>query len=128
MSLNQLDLPYILIVDDDPDCRQLTALALEEIEGHLIRTAIHGADAIRIMELNGVPALVVTDMTMPIMGGSRLIKEMRGNDRLKAVPVVILSGDSFLNENVIAMTVLQLKKPCSKDEIIRVVKSLLKLF
>lgn len=120
--------PYILIVDDDPDCRDLMAFALQEIGSYSILVATQGADAMRVMKLNGTPALVITDMTMPIMSGSKLIKEMRGSDLLKQVPVVILSGDDFLKKEDMEMTAVQLKKPCAKEELIRVVVSCLKEF
>lgn len=120
------DAPYILIVDDDPDCRDLVMLAMQEIEGFSIRTAVDGLDAMRIMTTHGEPKLIVTDMTMPLMNGSQLIKEVRRNPDLMKTKIIILSGDSFLKREDSELSDVQLKKPSTREEVIAAAMKCLK--
>ncbi|MFZ6031235.1 MAG: ATP-binding protein [Chloroflexota bacterium] len=82
----------ILIVDDDPQ-----ALAAHEsivrygLPDSPIRTASDGKRALEIMAREA-PALVLLDLVMPEMDGFDLLDSMRGDERLRQVPVIILSN------------------------------------
>ncbi|HEX8853472.1 MAG TPA: response regulator, partial [Pyrinomonadaceae bacterium] len=55
----------VLVVDDEPDKRQLLAFALE-MEGYNVQTAENGAEGLAATEA-AQPDLIITDVMMPQM-------------------------------------------------------------
>ena len=82
--------PLILVVEDDPSVQNLLTLLLEE-EGFEVITARDGLEGLVKMELQH-PSLVVLDLMMPNVSGDRVIEEIRADPRLKAVPLIVVSG------------------------------------
>ncbi len=83
-------LQTLLIVDDDSHLRAaLTELLTRE--GYRVLTAAHGREALKIMEVV-TPALVLTDLSMPVLNGWELVRAIRGNPDLARLPVVVFSG------------------------------------
>ncbi len=82
----------ILVVDDDPEMRQITSLVLES-QGHRVRTAQDGEEALaRIDEKE--PDLLVLDLLMPKLDGFEVckrIEEKKGKGGRK-FPIIILSA------------------------------------
>lgn len=65
----------LLIVDDEQSYRQLLSLVFES-EGHTVRTAINGREALEMLQAQ--PAeLIVSDVRMPDMDGISLLRETR---------------------------------------------------
>src|SRR5688572_21693183 len=67
----------ILIVDDRPSDRLLLRRQIER-EGHQVREATNGAEALQMLGTAPVDG-VVSDIIMPIMDGFRLCREIRKN-------------------------------------------------
>jgi len=82
----------ILFVDDELDMRIFlsTVLKTEGYEAVAARNAIEGIQKARDM----VPDLVIMDVMMPQAGGVTLFQEIKKDDRLKHVPVIMLTGVS----------------------------------
>lgn len=81
----------ILVIEDDAAIREL----LREIftaRGFAVVTARQGAEALEILERGVRPALIVLDIVMPIMGGDQFLKELRANEELKNIPVLVTSA------------------------------------
>jgi len=79
--------PTILIVDDQDHIRQLLTISLE-ICGYRVLTARDGVDALK--NLNAYPIdLLLTDWSMPEMGGEELSRHVR--DKHPALPVIVIS-------------------------------------
>jgi signal transduction histidine kinase/DNA-binding LacI/PurR family transcriptional regulator/AraC-like DNA-binding protein/DNA-binding response OmpR family regulator len=90
----------ILIVEDDPLIREQHRRFVEkELTGYLIRTAEDGAMALEVM-LTETPTLVILDLNMPKIDGFEVLDWMRANQRLRQVPVVILTNRSLTLEDV----------------------------
>src|SRR2546422_49215 len=53
--------------------------------------AANGLDALKAIETEGVPDLVLTDVSMPLLNGLELIKRLRQNQRTSRTPIVIVS-------------------------------------
>jgi two-component system response regulator len=94
----------ILVVEDNPDHRELTLLALRECcDPARIATAVDGADALDFMFGTGAydgrdsrkqPRLVILDMKLTRVHGLEVLKAMRGDPRTQSVPVVMLSAST----------------------------------
>ena len=98
----------ILIVEDDPDHRELILGALaERCDRSRIATAADGIEALDYLWARGPheerdtrkqPRLVILDLRMGRMDGIELLKEMRADPRTASLPVVMLSGTSEKSE------------------------------
>ena len=87
----------ILIVDDSPTVRKLIAGKLEK-SGHTVVCAVDGIDALAKLE-EGMPDLVLLDITMPRMDGYEVCKQIRSNPAGRDLPVVMISGkDGFFDK------------------------------
>jgi two-component system, chemotaxis family, chemotaxis protein CheY len=85
----------LLIVDDSPVMRSFIrrVLAISGLPEHEITEAGDGEAALRVMEQRRVD-VVLSDINMPKMNGSELIRTMRGEPALKEIPVIVVSTDS----------------------------------
>jgi PAS domain S-box-containing protein len=84
----------ILVVDDEESVREITRASLEKF-GYEVITATDGADALAVYSQNAERvALVLTDLTMPLLDGKTLIRTLRKIEpRLKVVAMSgLLSG------------------------------------
>lgn len=81
----------VLIVEDDPDIRESLQHFLES-HGYPVRAASHGKEALEHLGRAPRPAMMVLDMSLPVMDGHRLLTARKADDTLRAIPVVILSA------------------------------------
>ena len=82
-------LPTILVVDDNADMREHISSILSN--SFNVITANNGMDALhRIKET--IPALVLSDIMMPVMDGIRLLKEIKNNKSTANIPVIFLTA------------------------------------
>ena len=82
----------VLVVDDEREVVSDLALALRDL-GYEVETACNGADAIeRAIALR--PALVITDVLMPVIDGIALAKALRQNPVTANARIVLSSGVS----------------------------------
>ncbi len=66
----------ILLVDDDTFLRDMYATKFIEC-GHAVTTAVHAADALRLIEQDSAYDLVIVDMIMPGMTGVEMMAELQ---------------------------------------------------
>lgn len=90
---------FILTIDDDPDDGFIFQEAIHEIDPD-IRCQFVGKphDAIKLLSdaTDVLPDLIFLDVNMPCMDGSECLMEIRKIEKLKAVPVIMLS--TFISE------------------------------
>ncbi len=90
----------LLIVDDDPQARQLyQRLAADALPGCPVIAAENGAAALAILGQE-TPCLVILDLTMPEVDGFTVLERMRLNPRTRQVPVLVMSGRMLSLEDV----------------------------
>lgn len=89
-----IPLSRILVVDDEPDLRFLLRRVFEAA-GHEVLEAANGSDALATVR-RSPPDLVVTDVMMPVMNGTELIRRMRGDPTMRGIPIVAVSGHGHL--------------------------------
>ncbi|MCL4818200.1 MAG: EAL domain-containing response regulator [Vicinamibacteria bacterium] len=91
--------PHVLLVDDDPQLVAATRELLED-QGYRVSTAADGEAAIRELAVGGHD-LVLTDVSMPGLGGVEVLKAVRARDR--ELPVVFLTGSPSLETAIDAV-------------------------
>jgi len=79
----------ILIVEDEPDIRDVLAFNLRQA-GHQVLTAARGRDAIE--QLGQKPGLVLLDVMLPDLSGFEVCKAIRQNPATKHTPVLMLTA------------------------------------
>lgn len=115
----------ILVVDDDPNLRELVSLRLQKV-GHRVITAGSAHEALSLVEERGAPDVVVLDVSMPGMSGFELLPVMRSLDGLEELPAIFLSGrvepqDIDLGRR---MGATYLTKPFSANALTRTIEKL----
>ncbi|MDE1179121.1 response regulator [Paraburkholderia sp.] len=107
----------VLLVEDDANL--LRALeTLVSTDGHAVRTAVNGVDALSVARAER-PDVVVSDCMMPLMDGVELLREMKSMPALQAIPFVMTSAiASAPNASVYAF----LRKPFPAKELLRVIR------
>jgi len=83
-------LPTVLLVEDDAAMAQMYRLQLE-LEGYLVLTATEGEAGSSIAK-RFQPDLIVLDIGLPDMNGLTLLDTMLADERLREVPIVILTN------------------------------------
>ena len=81
-----------LVVDDDPDARELVSRALVSV-GIEVRTAENGAEALK--KVSDELHLIVLDLSMPVMDGFEFLTEFNQMDLSPRPQVIIFSGMSL---------------------------------
>ena len=94
-------LKRILLAEDDPRDVELTLEALKELNlANKVDVVNDGVEALEYLRKegkfenreNGLPAVILLDIKMPRMDGIQVLKEIRKDDVLRLVPVVILTS------------------------------------
>lgn len=120
--------PLILIVEDDQDLLRMMQRMLGSIAD--VVTAGDGEHALKLLTSGTPPDLLITDWMMPRKDGLTLVKEMKQNERLKRIPVVILTAKSGPRDVIAGINSgarHYLTKPFKPDDLISKVKKVLHL-
>ncbi len=125
----------VLCVDDDPDIRLFVVTVLEE-NGYTRLTATNGEEGLEIIKKER-PDLVTLDVLMPRQSGIKMYRELRTDDSLKNIPVILLSGiarrtflrsqealTEFGSENV-PEPEAYLEKPVEPEELAEIIKKVI---
>ena len=82
--------PLVLVVDDSLTVRRVTQRLLER-EGYRVALAKDGRDALDKLTQE-LPRVVLSDIEMPRMDGFDLVRNLRADPRLAALPVVMITS------------------------------------
>ena len=80
----------IMIVEDDEFLRALTAKRLEK-EGYEVKVALDGDHALEAIK-EAKPDLILLDLLLPGLNGFEVLKKVRAESDLKAIPVIVFSN------------------------------------
>ncbi|MCL2557189.1 MAG: response regulator [Treponema sp.] len=80
----------ILVVDDSRPTREIEREILAS-QGYLVDTAVDGADALKAAKAKQYD-LICTDINMPVMDGFTLIKNIKNNESLSHIPIIVISS------------------------------------
>jgi CheY-like chemotaxis protein len=86
----------VLCVDDDADDREIVCFTISKIDSSL--RVVHAEDGLealdyltRAKEEDTLPCLVILDINMPRMDGKQTLAEIKKDNQLSGVPVVVFS-------------------------------------
>jgi CheY-like chemotaxis protein len=80
----------LLVVDDDPDVREIYRALLGP--HFVVLTAVNGVDALEVLRREHVD-LAIVDVHMPVMNGAELIRAVRADPALDSLPVIVQTTD-----------------------------------
>ena len=105
----------MLVVDDDPDIRELLFTALED-EGFEVVPAANGQEALAIIRTFH-PDVIVLDLMMPVMDGWQFASELRARD--EDIPIVLLSAARDLRTHAKNLSAAEIiEKPFDLSELL----------
>ena len=126
----------ILLVEDDPRDVELTLTALEDYKlANEVVVARDGQQALDYLRSQGEykdrapenPAVMLLDLKLPKIDGLEVLKEVRTDERLKLIPVVVLTSSQEEKDMVRSYTLgvnAYVVKPVDFHEFINAVKEL----
>jgi DNA-binding NarL/FixJ family response regulator len=117
----------LLLVDDEPGLREAVQAYLED-SGFTVVTASNAQIAWQTLE-DYSPDLVITDVMMPQVDGYQFLKQLREDPRFRKLPVVFLTARGMTKDRIQGYNAgcdAYLSKPFDPDELVSIVKNLLK--
>ena len=119
----------ILVVDDDEGVTTTFARMLR-LEGFDVRTALNGE--MGLLEASKIrPDAIILDLRMPLLDGLRFLQRLRADNEQRDVPVAIVTGDYFLDDDIAAelrRLGAEVKfKPLWLDDLVGLARNLLKV-
>ena len=92
----------VLVVDDYKTMLRIMRNLLKQLGFNNVEEAIDGSEALgKLRAGDGDYGLIISDWNMEPMTGIQLLREVRGDDGLKAIPFIMVTAESK-SENVIA--------------------------
>ena len=118
----------VLIVEDDPNTRELLKRQLES-DGWHVETAENGRAGLEAVERR-MPGLILLDLMMPVMDGVQFAAELRRHEAWQGIPVVVITAKDLTVEERHALNgdvqgVLR-KGAVTADELLRSIRGLVK--
>lgn len=124
----------VLIVDDDPALVTYLKALLED-NGYQVATAADGEEGLEKTK-SEQPDLISLDLLMPEKTGIKMFRELRKDDGLKSIPVIMVTGianecqtfaefKTFISKRKIPGPEAYLEKPIDQGDYIAAVKKVL---
>jgi two-component system, chemotaxis family, response regulator Rcp1 len=121
----------ILLVEDNPADVRLTMEALKDARvRNRLCVASDGVEALRMLRdpaVDGRPDLILLDLNLPRKDGREVLEEIKGDEHLRHIPVVILTT-SQAEQDILQSYRLSanayVTKPVDLDQFLRVVRSI----
>ncbi len=118
----------ILVVEDEPDTRELVATCLEQLGATVLQCADAEEALRRFADFR--PDLLVSDLSLPQQSGLDLVRLVRRTSAGKSIPAVALTANASLDDAAGALEAgfdVHLTKPVSGDDLVDAVLSVVDL-
>lgn len=115
--------PTVMVVDDSLTVRKITSRLLER-EGYRVVTAKDGVDALEQL-VETMPDVMLLDIEMPRMDGYDLTRNIRADERLRPLPIIMITSrmaDKHRNYAFEIGVNHYLGKPYNEDELLGLIK------
>lgn len=117
---------YVLIVEDDRDCRESLGLLLRS-SGCTVKSAQNGRQALDLLRDAPLPAVILLDNLMPLMTGEEFLEERKNDPRLAGIPVLMLSAWGASTTGKVLDVAEHVRKPYDPDRVVSLVHHFLEL-
>jgi CheY-like chemotaxis protein len=120
--------PLVLAVEDDQEVLVLLGRMLAPIAD--VELARDGVEALEVLNAGVTPDLIITDLMMPRMDGLTLAKQLKADDRLKRIPLIVLTAKNAPRDVVAGINAgarNYITKPFKIEELLDKVKSALRI-
>ena len=87
----------VLLIDDEPDIREVVELSLGSVAGWEVLTASSGADGVALASAQR-PDVILLDVMMPGLDGPATLDVLRGRDETRAIPVLFMTAKAQAGE------------------------------
>lgn len=116
----------ILVVDDEPDSLELIGFILQKARYRTILTS----DSSRAMQLieKEAPDLIILDLLMPVLDGTRLCQLIKSNAATNSIPVLFLSAmvaEKEIEAGIRAGAVGFIFKPYDNEQVLKKIEEIL---
>lgn len=109
-----MDRPLALIIEDDRDIVALFRHVLD-LAGYRTEIVLDGKVAVEHL-MSSTPDIVLLDLGLPNISGGEILKLMRADERLRNIPVVVITASPHLVETLPATPQLVLIKPVNIEQ------------
>jgi diguanylate cyclase (GGDEF)-like protein len=117
-----MDKPFVLIIEDDRDIAALFRHVMD-LAGYRTEVVANGATAVDRLMMS-LPDIVLLDLTLPGKSGAEILQIMKGNYRLKKIPVVVVTAFAEIAESLDIEPDLVMLKPVSSNQLTELVQRL----
>lgn len=129
MTQNDLKAFCVLVIDDEVDSREMTAMALTQVNANVI-TVASGSEALRLLHQGKLPDILISDIAMPEMDGYQLMETIRALPAEQGgnIPAIALTACAAEVDQQRALAVgfqHYLSKPININHLITMVGTLL---
>ena len=109
-----MEKPFALIVEDDRDIVALFRHVMD-LAGYRTEIILHGQVAVEHLAKSR-PDIVLLDLNLPGVSGNEILAMMHADERLKEVPVVVITAHAHLVESLPVQPTLTLIKPVNIEQ------------
>jgi two-component system, OmpR family, phosphate regulon response regulator PhoB len=120
----------ILIVEDEQDLVSILEYNLQR-EGHMTKAVLNGTDALKAIQEDPAPDLVLLDLMLPDISGTEVCRQIRLAERTRRLPVIMLTAKGEEIDRVVGFEVGAddyVTKPFSVRELMLRVRAILRRF
>lgn len=108
----------ILVVEDNVDLQRYLRLILSD--NYAVHIADNGQEALNYLEQAPTCDLILSDIMMPVMDGYQLLQQLKGDDRYRHIPVIMLTARADMRDKLKALRIGvddYLLKPFDEEEL-----------
>src|SRR3954463_12163318 len=95
-DLNKSVMPKILLVEDNEMNRDMLSRRLQR-KGYEIVMAVNGAEAVAMAQ-SEAPALILMDMSLPVLDGWEATRRIKSHAQTKGIPVIALTAHAMAGD------------------------------
>jgi two-component system cell cycle response regulator DivK len=117
-----MDKPFALLIEDDRDVAALFRHVLD-LAGYESESILDGKEAMdRLASTN--PDIVLLDLQLPNISGVEILKRMRADERMKTIPVVVITAYAYFANSLPVKPDLFLLKPVDIHDLSSLIQKL----
>lgn len=120
---------HILCIEDEPEMIELIRIILGK-KGFEVEGAIGGEEGLEKARAKK-PDLILLDLMMPEMDGWEVYRQLKSDDELKDIPVIIVTARSQSIDKILGLHIAKvddyITKPFGPSELVESIKKVLKL-